>query len=291
MAGRIDTLTAKAQNWLKKTGDSMISGFLTLFQDPTDAMHAVTKQYVDNLVAGTSDTWGLQDFFAQSHWGRRHVIGTASTSMSGDGIFNTGAAVAVTSPGTPSRVLLSTGLFVACATGTGASPVDAGMAPFAVANGAAQRAALPKWNGYLRLPVVAGAFNVWTGFTDATAGVSSPQAGVNPNTLHCAGFRFFPSLGGTPDTTWWAVSGNNVSGQSTNTGITVVANTLYKLTVDMTTADTIRYYVNDVLAHTESTVLPGNTTDMGIVMVLRRTSGTTDRTIQVGGDDIRYTVN
>lgn len=34
---------------LLKTGDSMTAGFLTLFQDPSSAMHAVTKQYVDNL--------------------------------------------------------------------------------------------------------------------------------------------------------------------------------------------------------------------------------------------------
>ena len=34
---------------LLKAGDSMTAGFLTLFQDPSSAMHAVTKQYVDNL--------------------------------------------------------------------------------------------------------------------------------------------------------------------------------------------------------------------------------------------------
>jgi len=49
----IDALTAKARNYLKKTGDAMISGFLTLYQDPVQDMHAVTKRYVDNaIIAG-----------------------------------------------------------------------------------------------------------------------------------------------------------------------------------------------------------------------------------------------
>lgn len=48
----VDALTTKARNYIKKTGDSMISGFLTLFQDPTQALHAVTKQYADGLVSG-----------------------------------------------------------------------------------------------------------------------------------------------------------------------------------------------------------------------------------------------
>jgi hypothetical protein len=51
----IDTLKALARNALKKTGDTMISGFLTLFQDPVDPLHAVTKQYVDNATAGVFD--------------------------------------------------------------------------------------------------------------------------------------------------------------------------------------------------------------------------------------------
>lgn len=50
----IDTLKALVRNGLKKTGDAMIDGFLTLFQDPTQDMHAVTKRYVDTAVAGVT---------------------------------------------------------------------------------------------------------------------------------------------------------------------------------------------------------------------------------------------
>ena len=69
----IDTLKALARNALKKTGDTMISGFLTLFQDPTLPLHAVTKQYVDGL-AGTSP-----NFVA---WGHFAVGATASGKYS-----------------------------------------------------------------------------------------------------------------------------------------------------------------------------------------------------------------
>lgn len=37
---------------LNKAGDTMTAGFLSLFQDPTSAMHAATKQYVDALSSG-----------------------------------------------------------------------------------------------------------------------------------------------------------------------------------------------------------------------------------------------
>lgn len=47
----------------------MISGFLTLFQDPTEDLHAVTKRYVDSATAGVFDprprtigTWYTQQF-------------------------------------------------------------------------------------------------------------------------------------------------------------------------------------------------------------------------------------
>lgn len=47
----IDTLKALVRNALKKTGDQMISGYLTLFQGPTEDLHAATKKYVDDAIA------------------------------------------------------------------------------------------------------------------------------------------------------------------------------------------------------------------------------------------------
>lgn len=47
----LDVTTALGYTPVNQAGDSML-GFLTLFSDPTAALHAATKQYVDNLSAG-----------------------------------------------------------------------------------------------------------------------------------------------------------------------------------------------------------------------------------------------
>lgn len=47
----LDITTALGYTPVNQAGDSML-GFLTLFSDPTAALHAATKQYVDNISAG-----------------------------------------------------------------------------------------------------------------------------------------------------------------------------------------------------------------------------------------------
>ena len=47
----LDADTVRGYHPVDKAGDSM-SGFLTLVGDPTDPLHAATKQYVDNLIQG-----------------------------------------------------------------------------------------------------------------------------------------------------------------------------------------------------------------------------------------------
>lgn len=47
----LDVTTALGYTPVNKAGDTMI-GYLTLNADPTSALHAATKQYVDNLTAG-----------------------------------------------------------------------------------------------------------------------------------------------------------------------------------------------------------------------------------------------
>ncbi|MGI0077464.1 MAG: hypothetical protein ACREAU_08695, partial [Nitrosopumilaceae archaeon] len=55
VAGDITTLVDTT--YLNVTGDAMTAGFLTLFQDPTAALHAATKGYVDTTtVASAGDT-------------------------------------------------------------------------------------------------------------------------------------------------------------------------------------------------------------------------------------------
>lgn len=76
----IDTLTAKARNALKKTGDKMLAGDLELFQNPTQNMHATTKLYVDNAVgAGSGTPFRPQ---ANGRWyGPTYAQGSASASV------------------------------------------------------------------------------------------------------------------------------------------------------------------------------------------------------------------
>jgi hypothetical protein len=47
-----DNFATGAEGFLSKDGDSML-GMLTLYADPTDALHAATKQYVDRFVNAT----------------------------------------------------------------------------------------------------------------------------------------------------------------------------------------------------------------------------------------------
>jgi len=47
----LDVTTALGYTPVNQSGDSML-GYLTLFSDPTAALHAATKQYVDNISAG-----------------------------------------------------------------------------------------------------------------------------------------------------------------------------------------------------------------------------------------------
>ncbi len=55
----IDAYKALVRNWLKKTGDALIAGDLTLFRAPTQDMHAVTKKYVDDAIQQLKTDNGL----------------------------------------------------------------------------------------------------------------------------------------------------------------------------------------------------------------------------------------
>lgn len=286
----IDTLTAKVRNYLKKTGDAMISGDLTLFQDPTEDLHAVTKQYVDDQIAASADSWGRQDYQPHSQWGRRSAIGAASTNISGYGMLHSNAVAFDVGAGTgvASRASTAAGHWIQGTTGTNAGAQEAGAAAFV---DACRRAQLPIWKTRIQLGQIGGTgWNAWFGLSDVTSGVTSPQNGVNPNTLHCAGFRYFTTPG---DTTWFAVSGNAtaVTGQTTDTTVVVAALTTYELMIDMSTVNQIDYYINDVLVHTETGVLPGNNNNMGVVSVIRRNVGVADRSMRWMGDTIRNTIN
>jgi len=260
---------------------------ISITDDPT------TKTVTITGVAQT-DAWDGQDFLPKSQWGRRGMLGSAATQLFLEGILDNGGAPALVGSSS-SRVIAATGAWGrSTVSAAAAAATEFGVPAFTVTDGAAQRALLPVWHNRMRTGTAATAIagaRFWYGLSNVTSGVSSPQAGVNINTLEAAGFRFFPTVG---DANWQAVSGNaaTVAGQTTDTGVVVAAgNTIYEFILDMSVAGTIDYYINGVLVHSESTVLPDNVTDLGIVSTGRQVTTGTARSVDWMGDTIRYTVN
>ena len=58
-------LLADPGNWVVRSGDTM-TGFLTLYAQPTQPMHAATKQYVDSAIGGIPPNPDVSDFVHRS---------------------------------------------------------------------------------------------------------------------------------------------------------------------------------------------------------------------------------
>jgi hypothetical protein len=94
----LDVTTALGFTPVDKAGDSM-TGFLTLNNNPTSALHAATKQYVDNIAAGIN-------FHSPCHVATTgNISATYSNGVSGVGATLTATAVGVLSIDTHSPVV------------------------------------------------------------------------------------------------------------------------------------------------------------------------------------------
>jgi hypothetical protein len=82
--------------------------------------------------------------------------------------------------------------------------------------------------------------------------------------LHIAAFRYSTAAG---DVNWQAVTGGGAAAV-TDTGIAVVADTIYvlKMQVNITT---VFFYINDVLVATRTTSLPTSTTPLRWILAIR----------------------
>lgn len=90
---------------------------------------------------------------------------------------------------------------------------------------------------------------IWVGiskFGDSTETSDAPGGALY------AMFRFSTGAG---DTNWQACTGNGTA-SCTDTGTTVAGSTIYKLTIDYSTAGSVLFYINDVLKVTKTTNLP-----------------------------------
>lgn len=116
---------------------------------------------------------------------------------------------------------------------------------------------------------------IWCAFCTAAA-LDQSDAGVG----NVAGFRFSTGAG---DTKWQAVTRNAGSGLNTvtDTGVTVAADTRYKLRIDVRNTASINFYINDVLVANISTNLPATTTTGSPYATITNLSAGTARNLRL----------
>lgn len=127
---------------------------------------------------------------------------------------------------------------------------------------------------------------LWAGFTTMISAANLATDTPGASGFHAAMFRY-STVPGTPDTTFKAVTSNAVGDTITDTGITVVASTRYRLRIDVADTANIKFYINDVLVATNSATLPSTTTGMSLVSVTSTTTLNTQRQLGVAKWHIR----
>lgn len=95
---------------------------------------------------------------------------------------------------------------------------------------------------------------IWVGLSAGSVHTSSVT------TNRHAMFRFATDV---PDAGWSCSTADDTTESSTASGVAVAADTIYKLTVDHSTAGTCLFYINDVLVVTKTTHLPTGIFPMG----------------------------
>lgn len=244
MAKSIDTLNAKVHNLLKKTGDAMVSGFLTLFQDPVEPLHAVTKRYVDALFGSIGGAGQFLAIITQSG------LATTTSQL---------GLVPPTVAGAATSVDDATGAYI-----NYASTTTAGWT-FTV--GTTEQRFLPDTTWIIKTPVDITDIRLWVTLCGANISAADIAAGGT----NIIGFNFSTVLG---HTAWQArCDRNGVGGTIVNTGVTVVADTRYVMRADASTDGTVRFYINGALVTTISTNLPLGSAQLSIVVSSGSTSG------------------
>jgi hypothetical protein len=246
----IDTINAKARNYIKKTGDAMIAGFLTLFQDPVEDMHAVTKRYVDDLVGAGFNGFDERQIMLTQQVGRASAASPAAVGMTLPGFVGT-------------RTLVSdlTGVYQKHQ-GTTANGAVAGMNQPATLD-----YTMPM------LPDIFIVIKTGPNATDLGTGVAL-NCGIAENTQGALGpdgptllFRYNTAEG---DTNWTTVSSADGSSDGSlatfkDTGVPVTADTRYVFRIRVTSTTNIEYYINGVLenTHTVADNIPSTSAEMG----------------------------
>lgn len=146
-------------------------------------------------------------------------------------------------------------------TSSASSNTEAGVRDGAVVT---RRAHSPTWVTKIKLGATITNVRVVCGLASGIP-TTTPYNG-DTEAIHAAHFRFSTAAG---DTNWKAVT-NNGSGSPTvtDTGVAASASTAYKFKVVLSASD-VKFYINDALVATNTTTLPGTSTDMYGWSILR----------------------
>lgn len=210
--------------WVLRAGDTM-TGLLTLSADPSSALHAATKQYVDSAIVGLGKR------------GQARVATTANVSLSGGGIAN-GVAI--------DGVTLATGDIVLVKSQSAGAENGVYIVP---ASGAASRST--NYDTWIELTGALIAVEEGTTLAD-TLWLCTSNTGGTLDTTAVAWSQIFPGSGGT--VTSIATAGMATGGTITSTGtITVDISALTASSVPLL-SDVFAFYLASASAHRKVTL-------------------------------------
>jgi len=111
----------------------------------------------------------------------------------------------------------------------------------------------PVWIGYVMTGSNISAMRLWVGFTS-----DDVTNADDPGCLACA-FRYSTGIDGN----FYAVTDDGATLTAIDTGVEVVANTVYILMIKVEGGTTVKFYINGVLVHTATANLPAAATNLG----------------------------
>lgn len=115
---------------------------------------------------------------------------------------------------------------------------------------------------------------IYIGLMSATVPANESLASV-----HAMAFRYST---GSSDTVWQCVTSNASAQTVASSGITVAADTKYRLKIDYRGQTNIKFYINDVLVASSIATLPTTTQNLGAVHHLTSLTNTGQKDLHVG---------
>lgn len=113
----------------------------------------------------------------------------------------------------------------------------------------------PLWIAHIKTGTDVSDMRGWFGLTsDDMSNVDDPAAGTQ-----VIAFRYSTGVSNN----WYAVTDDNATLHATDTGVAVAADTVYTLMIEVESAASVRFYINNALVHTATADLPASTVEFG----------------------------